>query len=225
MARIVKLAVDGTIQNVDPFAVVRKKRFGLNSTDHISDGLDASIVEAAPNNNYESDTTLKIGQAASADTRTIFRFNQLTALALGRRCFSATLNFYVSVVAGTGMQGTLGTYIVLRDTDDLGNTTWNISKTGPIAWNTAGCNATGALTEDSTIDRYSVAVATQTGLTTTGWKSVDVTTWVQELTAGTITGYGILLLDSAPAGVNQNVDIVSCDGADGSRPYVEVEYI
>jgi hypothetical protein len=224
VARAIKEVAESTVQRSDTFTVVKKKRFGLNSSDHIADGIDTTIAGAAPNNNYESATTLSVGQVSSAEAKVIFRFDQLAAKAARRRCISATLNIYVSSVAGDGVQGNLLTYIVLRDTDDLSTTTWNISKTG-ANWNTAGCKAGGALTEDSTIDYYSTAVATQTGLTATGWTAVNVTDWVKELALESISGYGFILASSAPSGVNNNVSILSCDGADSGRPYIEVEYI
>ncbi len=185
--------------------------------------------------NYGRSTSLAAGYwdyAAYRHARTLIKFD-LTEIPSNATIVSADIMLYCSNVNGSGSyslykmrrhwdegdfycgKGVPSTYGECDSTDITGGCCWEYYS-GTNAWGTAGA-------DNTTTDRYSTAETSVT-VSSTGWKTWDVISAIQDIVDGTTENYGFIII--GPSSGMNNASFKSSECAEFElKPKLEIEWI
>jgi hypothetical protein len=207
------------------------KRWGENSNcdytgvtqDTFLDSGSATWEEGGCNGS----TAVRVGYRTDAGTRAmraLIKFN-LSNIPItdSSQIASAYLKVNVDFVS-TGSTINFDAYPVLKtwnggdtchDVSESGEATWQY-QSNPTTWSTAGCDGSGSDRESTSAGTFSVS--------TTGWKSWDVTQSVKAMYASG-NYYGWVLKSQNESGNNWFSFYSSEDTTASNRPYLEITYV
>ena len=201
------------------------KKWGDNSTDDYNSCLeDVYMYKDNPDITHDDDN-IWLGTFASTNriTRSLIRFaikDDLTLLG-ATSIISAKLYLYTNTLNGTH---NVSAFRVVQDWNEA-ELTWNSFKSGG-SWNSPGVESTSdsAVDDDVTYDRFATAEDIKSSGSVGGYNCIlDLTSLAQKWFSGDNKEYGIFLLSDNEA-INNNVQFIDHEGADGNRPYLEIEY-
>lgn len=184
--------------------------------------------------NYGRSTSLAAGYwdySAYRYARTLIKFD-LTDIPTNANIISAEIKLYCSSANGSGSYGIYkmrrhwdegdyycgkglpSTYGECDSTDITGGCSWEYYS-GTNSWGTAGANNTST-------DRYSTSESS-VSISSTGWKTWDVTSAIQDIVDGTAENYGFIII--GPTSGSNNVAFKSSECAEFElKPRLEVEW-
>jgi RHS repeat-associated protein len=172
-------------------------------------GRDCVIDQGAVNTNWCDLTYITAGKDYGYDHRALLDFDVAGNIPKDAVVLNARMGLYASY-NNTANSKNLGVYRMTRAWQE--GATWN-TKDGTNAWTTPG----------GEFDSSKVA-ETQVG-TSTGWKNWYVTKLVQDWVDGTSPDYGLMLKDSDPSPVDNEISFyASEDSWAGGHPCLEVRW-
>lgn len=182
--------------------------------DHDSTGhIDTYIDEANATTNNGSAANLGVlDYSGSDEQRAILKFD-LTDLPDNSTITGAHLQCYIELIS---VDSTYGCYGLKRDWVEA-EATWNIYSTGN-SWATAGA-------KNTTSDIDASAQDTDTTGTSSGvWMAWDVSGWLQDVTDGTRTNYGLCIARTTLPNDSHYCNLSSSEQTDGQRPELWIDY-
>jgi hypothetical protein len=181
---------------------------------------DTMLVSSAATTNYNTDTSMSIGESnAAVSTRRGLVKPNWASIPAGKRIVSATLKL-VPITDTSSNARTMYAHRVLRNVN-FGQCTWNVFSTGNN-WGTAGCS-NSTTDYDGAVALGSMAVPASPTLNAQMSMTL-LAAEIQKFYDGTYSDYGIVLFVDTQS--DDMIVYATTDHATAAyRPILTVEYI